>query len=264
VSWAQTLPAKLATRSPVLIPVAESMRRANDWSALENWIAAGEWTVDLELIRLAYAFEASRNLRLGSRQSEIWRTLQSAAVTNGVRAYFTANLLYAWGRTDEGLELLWIAAEQTGVAIEALGTLARHYQVQNDAEGQYRVFRQLHSIRPSDRDLANNYAFFAALLGLDHNPVRQLAEENVAASPKNAVYRATAAFVLLTQERSRESLALLAPISATWRQSPAVAFAYGLALAAQGQKTEARSILTSVDPKTLTRHEVELIKRSLD
>ncbi len=264
VRWAQTLPAKLATRAPVLVPVAESMRRAGDWSALESWIAAGDWTVDLELIRLAYAFEASRNLGLGSRQSEIWRTLQSAAVTNGARAFFTANLLYAWGRTEESLELLWIAAEQTGVAVEALGTLARHYQVQQDARGQYRVFRQLHSIRPADRDLANNYVFFAALLGLDLNKVRQLAEQNLADSPQNAVYRATAAFVLLTEERGRESLALLGPISATWRQSPAVAFAYGLALASQGQKTEARPILASLDPKTLTRHEVELIKRSLD
>lgn len=262
--WARSLPATLTARSPVIVPVAEAMRRAAAWSELERWIEAGEWTADLELIRLAYAFEASRNLGHASRQSEIWRTLQSAAMTNGVRAFFTANLLYAWGRPDESLALLWIAAEQSGVAVEALGTLARHYQIRRDAEGQYRVFRQLHSIRPGDRDIANNYAFFAALTGADPGAVRRIAEENQTDSPNNPIYRATAAFVFFTQDRPRESLALIEPIAASWPKSPAVAFAYGLVLADQGRKPEARAILTTLDPATLTLREAELIKRSLD
>ncbi len=264
VRWTRTLPPALAQKSPVIVPAAEALRRAADWPALEAWLAAGEWTTDLELIRLAYAFEASRQLGQCARQAEIFQTLKNAAAANGARAFFTANLLYAWNSRTEGIALLWIAADQPGVAFESLGVLARHYQTQREADGQYRVFRRLHTLRPGDRDIANNYAFFAALVGADPGAVRRLTDDNRAAVPANPVYRATAAFVLFSNGQFRESLALIEPLASSWRQSPAVAFAYGLALARNGRQAEARPILASLEPASLTLSEVALIARSLD
>ena len=57
----------------------------------------------------------------------------------------------------EAEALWWRAAGQEGkIATEALGSLARHYQVQRDAEGQYRVFRQLNLLQPGNAAVGNN------------------------------------------------------------------------------------------------------------
>lgn len=264
VRWALSLPPALTKKPPVIVTVAEAMRRTADWPALNTWIADGDWSHDVEFIRLAYAMLASRHLGDTVRTDQLWRTLQSGAQNNGVRALFTSNLLYSWGWQKESLDLLWSAAEQSGVSLQALGALARHYQLQRDSVGQYQVFRRLYSLRSQDPDIANNYAFFATLTGNDLNTARKIAEEIYTTSPANSVYRATYAFVLFTQNRTTESLALIEPVAAQWHTSPAVAFAYGLALAGKNRKIEARPILDSIEPATLTLQEVALIKTALN
>jgi len=99
-------------------------------------------------------------------------------------------------------------------------TLARHYRVQRDATGQYLAFRRLHSLRPQDPAIANNYAFFAALTGKDSSVARKLADEIHAADAADQTYRATLAFVLLKQDRPTESLNLLRPVATQWKLSP--------------------------------------------
>ncbi|MBC7365905.1 MAG: hypothetical protein H7343_03675 [Undibacterium sp.] len=262
--WALSLPPALTKKPPVIVTVAETLRRTADWPALNTWLEEGNWGQDVEFIRLAYAMLARRQLGDTVRTDQLWRTLQGAAQTNGVRALFTANLLYSWGWQTESLALLWNAADQPGVALQALGAIARHYQFHRDAAGQYQAFRRLYSLRSQDRDISNNYAFFAALAGTDAGIARKIAEENHAAFPANATYRATYAFVLLAQDRAVESLALITPVAAESSTSPAIAFAYGLALAGNARKVEARPILDSLAPATLTFEEIALIKKSLD
>jgi Arc/MetJ-type ribon-helix-helix transcriptional regulator len=264
VRWALTLPATLTKKPPVIVAVAEAMRRTASWSALNNWMGDGDWNNDVEFIRVAYAMLASRQLGDADRTNELWRTLQGAAQNNGVRALFTSNLIYSWGWETESLTLLWSAADQPGVALQALGALARHYQLKRDAAGQYQVFRRLYSLRAQDPNISNNYAFFAALAGTDLNTARKIAEENCATAPANSTYRATYAFVALAQDRARESLALITPVATKWKTSPAVAFAYGLALARNGQQAQARPILETLDPASLTLEEITLIKTSLN
>jgi predicted Zn-dependent protease len=264
VRWARTLPSALTQKPPVIVTVAEALRRTSDWTALAAWVETGEWTNDVEFLRLVYAIQAHRQLGDVVRAEELWRTLKTSAENNGVRALFAANIIYTWGWTTESLALLWSAADQPGVSAEALATLARHYQVQNDAGGQYRAFRRLHSLRPQDAAITNNYIFFAALTGQDSTAARNLAQEIHTAERSNATYRATYAFVLLMQDRAAEALTLLRPVAATWKQSPAVAFAYGLALAANNRKADARPILTSLDSATLTPEEVALVKTALN
>ena len=264
VRWAQTLPGALTRKPPVIVTVAEALRRTADWTTLATWVEAGDWSHDVEFLRLIYAMEAHRRLGDATRAEELWRTLKTSAETSGARALFAANIIYTWGWTPESLALLWSAADQPGVGAEALATLARHYQVQRDAAGQYRAFRRLHSLRVQDNAITNNYVFFAALTGADSTAARNLAQEIHTAELSNATYRATYAFVLLMQDRAAEALTLLRPVAATWKQSPAVAFAYGLALAANNRKADARSILTSLDSATLTPEEVALVKAALN
>jgi len=114
----------------------------------------------------------------------------------------------------------------------ALGTLARLYQVQRDALGQYKAFSRLNGLRPADRNIANNFAYFGALTDQgSQERIRRLAEENFSHEPGSLAYRATYAFVLVWSGQASRAMALLEPVAHDWRKSPAVAFAYGATLA---------------------------------
>jgi hypothetical protein len=54
------------------------------------------------------------------------------------------------------------------------------------------------------------------------------------------------------------------PVADGWKQSPPVAFAYGLALAETGQKAEARTVLGSLESGPLSVKEAALIKARLN
>jgi len=264
LTWSRTLPDATTRQPPVVVMVAESLRQTGDWQALQDWTHTGDWGSNIDLIRLAYGLLAARRGQQTGLADELWQSLQTRAAENGGRALFAADNLYAWGLEDEATTLLWKASAQAGVAYQALGTLARHYQVKRDADGQYRAFRQLHSLRAQDPAIANNYAFFAALTGKVQPAIETLARENHEQDPGNGTFCATYAFVLLMQRRPAEAMAVIRPVAPHWQQSPAVAFAYGLALAQTGDKDQARRILNTLNPNALTRTEVELILSALN
>ena len=132
-----------------------------------------------------------------------------------------------------------------------------------DAEGLYRAFRRLHSLQPQDAAIANNFAFYAVLLNREQRVAAQAARTNAEQHPDNLNYVATHGFALVQQGRLTDALAILRPKASLAASSPGIAFAYGIALAANGQKTEARPILAQIPPATLTTAEVELIKQKL-
>lgn len=264
VSWMQTLPPAGMQRPPLAVAGAEALRQAGQWSALQAWTEGKDWGPDADFMRWAYGLQAAHMLGENRPADELRRTLYSHAERNSAHALFAGSLLYGWGRAEEAAELWWVAAgHQDPSAINALGSLARHYQVRRDAEGQYRVFRQLHGLRPQDAAISNNYAFFALLTRRDQRKAEQLARANLAAEPQNPVYLATWGFALFMQNRAEEARRLLAPIAADAGRSPAVAFSYGLALAASGRKAEARPLLAGLPPESLTESEVKLIRATL-
>jgi predicted Zn-dependent protease len=264
VEWMRTLPAGPMQRPPLVVAAAEALRQAGDWSALRAWTEDKDWGPDANFLRWTYGLQAAHMLGENRPADELWSTLYSHAQVNGVHGLFAASQLYSWGREQEAEDLWWRVADQEGqVATEALGSLARLYQTRRDAEGQYRVFRQLHFLRPQDRAVGNNFAFFAALTDREPRPAEQASRENLAAEPGNPVYAATRAFVLLRQSQAGEALALLRPLASGADKSPALAFVYGLALAGTNRKAEARPLLTGLPPETLTLREVELIKSAL-
>ncbi len=264
VQWMQALPHEGMKRPPLAVAGAEALRQAGAWQELRAWTAQGDWGADAEFLRWCYGLAAARQLGDETRAQELSQTLQGHAELDGTHGLFAAASLYSWGLAKEGEALWWKVSAQSGPnGIEALGALARHYQTSHDADGQYRVFRQLHSLRPADRAIANNFAFFAALTGRAQRQAEQIARENLQAEPANLDYLATAAFVLLQAGRTDESLAMLAPKADAVTHAPGLAFAYGLALARAGRLTEAQAVLLGLPSESLTLSELELIRALL-
>jgi tetratricopeptide (TPR) repeat protein len=264
LEWLRSLPEENVRRPPLSVAKAEALRTTENWTALRDWTATGDWGRDLDFLRWAYGLRAQRALGQDGLAAELWRNLQSHAEANGVHALFAGSSLYSWGMVDEAEALWWLAAGQNNnLAVEALGTLARHYQVRRDAAGQYRVFNQLHDMHPRDDDVTNNFVFFAALTGNRELVVGQLARENLARHPDNQIYRATRGFVLLQNGQTDEARKLIEPLAAEVGRSSAVAFVYGLYLAKTGERDKAREILHCLDPALLTLREIALIKTAL-
>jgi tetratricopeptide (TPR) repeat protein len=264
VAWLRTLP-PAAMQVPPLAPLAaEAFRGHGDWADLQAWTAGGNWGPETEFLRWTYGLLAARQLHDAARSDELWRTLYSHGQLNTGHALFAASSLYAWGQPADAEALWWRAAEQDGRnAIEALGALARHYQVQRDADGLYRAFRRLHLLQPAEPDIANNFAFYALLVGREQRIAEQVAEQINRYHPANDAYLATRAFALTQQGRFEAAMALLQAKASRAPNSSSLSFAYGLALAGAGRKNEARALLEKLPPTSLTTAEVELIKRSL-
>lgn len=261
VRWLKTLPVTGLQTPPVAVVGAEALRSVADWPGLRDLVANKNWGAEVEFLRWMYAMEAARALGDDTTAKELWQTLYNDAQLNSVHALFAGSTLFSWGRTEQAEALWWRATEHEGPnAIEALGTLARHYQTRRDAEGQYRVFRRLHSLRPKDPAIANNFAFFAALTRHEERLAEKIARENLTQEPSNRIYLGTLAFVLVAQNRPEEALTLLKPAIAEKEKSPALAFAYGLALAGTGQKAEAKTLLATLADGDLTIRAEEMIK----
>jgi predicted Zn-dependent protease len=262
VAWIKTLPAPALRRPPLAALVAEAYRAAGHWTELRDWTASADWGADTNFLRWAYALTAAQHLRDTSLADEQWRTLYNHALLNTGHALFAASTLYSWGLLTEAEALWWRAGEQEGVnAIEALGSLARLYQVKRDADGLYRAFRRLHLLQPQNQDIANNFAFYALLLGREQRLADQIARSNFEQHPENLNYQATLAFVSVQQGRFAEALVQLRPKAGLAASSPGLGFVYGLALAGAGQKNEARVVLNAVPPESLTVAETDLIKQ---
>jgi len=264
LDWMKSLPEPNLRRPPLSVSKAESLRLAGDWAALQAWVSQGDWGESLDFLRWAYGMHAARSLGDDKRAGELWRLLQGHARTNSVHTLFAGSTIFTWGLDSEAETLWWLVAGQNNnLAVEALGTLARFYQVRRDALGQYKVFNQLHAMHPQDADVTNNFVFFAVLTGNREQLAEQLAAENLVRFPDNHTYLATRAFVLLMRGHADQALITIKPLAPGLENSSAVGFVYGLALAGTGKKAEARAVLDRLDPAELTLREIELIKVSL-
>ncbi len=264
VAWIKTLPAPAMRRPPLATLAAEAYRATGAWTELQAWTESADWGPDTNFLRWAYGFVAAKKLNDAARADEQWRTLYNHAQLNTGHALFAASTLFAWGMATEAEALWWRAGEQDGAnAIEALGSLARLYQVKGDADGLYRAFRRLHLLQPQNPDIGNNFAFYALLLGREQRIAEQIARANTEQQPDNASYLATFAFVFVQQGRYADALTRLQPKASLAAKSPAVAFVYGLALAGADRKNEARAVLDTLPPDSLTPAETDLIKQKL-
>jgi len=262
--WSRTLPATLTEHQPVAIAIAEALRITAQWAALAAWVNRDPWGPDTEFLRSMYRLEAAHALGDQPTAALAWKALQDEVRNRGDFAMFAGANLYVWGLHDEAITVLWMAADHPNVALEALGTILRNYQVLRDAAGEYRAFRRLYALRPQDRDIAHDLVFFAVLSGqYDYALIERLARENFQHDPNNPLYRANYAFLLDSTGRNAEALALLEPKAGAWRTNQGFAFAYGLALAHAGRKEQARPILATIDQRPISRQERELIQAAV-
>ena len=156
--------------------------------------------------------------------------------------------------------------ENSNFAVQALGTLARIYQSRGDADGQFRAFSRLAWLRPDDRDIANNLAYFAAVTGqANRTMVARIAKDNFESQPDNVTYRSTWAFVLCNLARPKEAMDVLQPVVSGWKTSRPIAWAYVAALAGIGQREEARKVLRTspIDPRLLSAQEINWMRAAL-
>jgi tetratricopeptide (TPR) repeat protein len=263
-TWMRTLPEAGLRRPPLAVAAAEALRQAGAWNDLQAWTTGSDWGADAEFLRWCYGLNAARRLGDAAKAEELLRTLLGRAEANGAHGLFAAASLYSWDLRPEAVALWWKVSDASGAhATDALGSLARHYQLARDADGQFRAFRRLYGLKPGDRNIANNYAFFAALVDRDPRPAEQLSRDNLRAEPANLNYLATAGFVLLQAGRLDEALKLLATKADVAAQSPGLGFAYGLALNRAGRTAEARKLLATVPPETLTTAEANLVRAIL-
>ena len=264
LDWMKTLPEQALARPPLSVAKAEALRMVGDWPALQGWAAQGDWGGDLDFLRWAYGLLAAHNLGDSKLVDELWLKLNHHAQANTAHALFAGSTVFTWGLVSEAESLWWqVAGQNNNLAIEALGTLARRYQMSRDAAGQYKVFDRLHSMHPQDVEVTNNFAFFAALTGNRVQLAEQASRENLARYPTNLTYLATHAFVILMRGNAEQALKLIQPLADQAGKSSAVAFVYGLALAGTGEKEKARAVLHKLDPASLTLHEIALIKTAL-
>lgn len=264
VAWLKTLTAPAMQRPPLVVLAAEAFRASGAWADLQAWTARGDWGPEVNFLRWTYGLVAAKELQDEARADDLWRTLFNHAQIDTGHALFAASSLYGWGRPAEAEALWWRAGGQDGGnAIQALAALARHYQMSHDADGQYRAFRRLHLLQPHDQNIANNFAFFALLLGRDQRLAEQIVQANRETHPDNPDYLATQAFAFLQQGRANDALELLRPKSGSVATSPGIGFTYGLTLAKLGRKNEARTVLAKVPPASLTKAEEALIANVL-
>lgn len=264
VRWSGTLDFALARNPPVAPAVAEALRATGRWEQLDAWVGQGDWGRDVGFLGWAYGMAAARRLGEGPRADALWASLYADGRASPAHALYVGDLLYAWGYPKEAAALLWAAADRPDLAYQALGTLARLYQVQRDAVGQYRAFSRLSALRSADRSIANNYAYFAALTDLgSQTHVERIAEDNFTHDPSNVAFRCTYAFVLTWSGQASKAMGVLEPVARQWKTSPAVAFAYGAALAGVGRKPEAREVFDSLDPRGLDPQEADWIRAAL-
>ena len=264
VRWGDSLDPAAARKPPLVLGIAEALRATHRWAALQIWVDRGEWGSDLGFVGWAYGMLAARQLEDEAKADLLWQTLYSDARASPAHALFLGDTLVAWGYPKDAAALLWAASDRPDLAYQALGSLARLYQVQRDAVGQYRAFSRLNAMRPTDRRIANNYVYFAAITGLgSQSQIERIAEDNFRQEPGDTRYRSTYAFVLAWSGQPSQAMALIEPVSQDWKKSPAVAFAYGAALAGLGRKSEAKEVFDSLNPGELDSQEADWIRAAL-
>ncbi|MET0263541.1 MAG: hypothetical protein ABW223_11625 [Rariglobus sp.] len=262
IVWSATLPDEFTARPPVAVATADVLRLSEDWSALRARTVNANWG-RLNRVRAGYQLMAERRLGNAVVADRIWETLLADVVTGGGETLFLAGAFYSWGLREEAVKLWWRCAEQPGVAMAALGSLARHYQLQRDADGLHQTFNRLRALRSGDALIANNFAYLGLVLNRGRDQAYRISRENHLRYPENVLYRSTYCFALRSEGRVTEALELFEAVKEEIATRPEIAFSYGLTLLTAGRKEEAKAMLLRVDGAAVTLEEARIVTEAL-
>ncbi len=260
--WLAKLPSEITSVPPVAIQGMEHLRMTGQWAALRSAAEAGAWGDELDFLRQAYVAHAVGKLGETERGQNLWRSLRAQTELHPGRGLFLAGTVYAWGEAGAAVEFWWQSSQQAGLALQALGSLARHYQSTGDSAGLLKAFRQLYRIRAGDDAIANNYVYFSALLESPDPRTLELARALHERNADSLAHRATYAFALQRAGRAAEALAVITPKAEELKRESAFRVTCGLVYAANGKGDQAREYLRDL-PAFLSSEERALVAEAL-
>ena len=260
LSWKDRLPEKTVRRSPVSIGVAEAYRLCGLWDGLDHWVKVCSWEADFKFLPVVYTVLEARAQGHPLPADQLLEVTGPQLLQNEATFPLATSCLDAWGATDEAIALLEKASQKRSVAYDCLLHLSEIYHRTRNAQCEYSVAERLLAISPSNRDFANDYAYFAAVMGdASSKRVQEVALDNLSAQPDNIYYRATCAFVLAASGKPAEAMRVITPIAKDWSKSRAIAWGYAAALALSGNKERSRMVASTLDRTVLSDPELQWV-----
>lgn len=260
IAFANTLPAEVVNKWPVLPTLAAAYEKQNDWPGLEQLARNADWN-SFSFLGHAYLAFALRGQgeKLASEQEWILAQKEASQPQSLLQL---ARMAAIWGWKTETLDLLWILAKNDATKLEALQTLYQYYTKLDDTPGLYRTLRRLLDVLPNDLMVQNNLAQISLLLGTDGEYARKIAAEIKAKEPSNEAYVSTYAFALYCGGDIKSALREMEQLTQSQLRAPPVSVYYGVLLAADGQKDKARGYLARAADTNLLPEERALVARA--
>jgi predicted Zn-dependent protease len=268
IAWGGALPASVASQMPVPLALAEAYTAQCDWENLRKLVAKADWGA-LEFLRLAINARASMENSGAVRDSDFdlkWSRAVIATHGNPNAAIMLARLVGGWGWNKEAAQVWWILASQKTGRRFALESLYRIYSDEKNASELCRVAREFYQLEPENPVAKNNLASLDMLLGRDLPEAQRLADENFRQLPNDPVILSTQAFSLYLQKRTKEAVELMATLPQSALEDPSIAAAYGVMLAANGDREKAQPFLDLAmkNKGKLFKEEAALVAAALD
>jgi predicted Zn-dependent protease len=258
LQWLLSLPAKTRNEQPVAVALADCYAARHDWARMQSLLADRNWA-DSDFLRLALLSRALREQKDDLAAQADWHTALTLASGHQQPLATLTRLANAWGWDREKEETAWLLIQRFPGERWALELLERLYAANGNTRGLQKVYSTRMKIDPSDVLAKNNFAGVSLLIGLRLPEAHQIAQENYAHYPQDAVIASTYAWSLHLQGRTREGLKLLGNLPEEKLQLPAVAPYYGVLLAEAGQSARAKAYLDIAERSRLLPEEKALV-----
>lgn len=242
VDWSQRMPGEMPAQVPVRIDLVDAHYLLRDWKAVKNLTQAENWG-PLDWKRKALNARALREEGDENGWNTRWNGAVSMSRESPERLAQLARYAEVWKWDDQLLEVLWLLAADRRNRAEALTVLNEKYAAAGKTRELLRVARSAREADPEHPGPKNNVAYLSMLLASDLDEAYALAAEVYQQHPTNPVIAATQAYALHLQRRTREGLKILRQLGGGQLAEPSIACCYGILLAADGSKDEARRYL---------------------
>lgn len=261
VEWIGKLPPELLAQKTLPLAVADAFLGAGDWLGLEKFLRTNNWG-PAEYLRAALMARTLRELGRPEESAQAWNEAKHQVNGHVEEIFLLAEMARKWGWEHEGLDLLWMAADDPQKADATLNTLYRYYAAKGDTAELYRVLLHLEELRPNDNAILNNIAQLSLLLGLNMERGYELAQRVHGQHPENADYTSTYAFSLFRRGENKKAVESFASVSDEALHRPQIAAYYGVILAAAGDHTRAREFLGLGAKANLLPEERALVEKA--
>ncbi len=242
ITWLTKLSKNVRDQPPVLLAAATAFEATEDWPALRQLCARGNWA-DLDFLRLAFLSRSWGKLGEGLVAQSNWQAAEKAAGNRFGALARLLELTARWRLAEERVELFWIMFQKFPRENWIVTALQQHCYTRGDTAGLRRIFQQLTLTFPDNLGAKNDLAYTSLLLKTNLSEAGTIAAKLHKKNPENPIFASTYAFALHLQKRDAEGLAVMQKFNRTALEQPALALPYGLLLSANGNQTAAEPYL---------------------